>query len=217
MDLPAKPLPAYLAERYEDWKTTIRGADVSRYQKLASEGQHPREMIISCCDSRVHVTSMFEAQAGEFFVHRNIASLVPPFAPNGDRHGTSAALEYGVTVLEVSHLIVAGHSKCGGVHGCYEMCSGNAPELETRSSFVGAWLDILRPGFERLDPDAPEEVRRAALEHQAVLVSLENLMTFPFVRERVEAGTLSLHGVWIDISDGRLMAYDPERKAFAFL
>lgn len=217
MDLPAKPLPAYLVERYQDWENTIRSEDTVRYRRLANEGQNPREMIVSCCDSRVHVTSMFEAQAGEFFVHRNIASLVPPCTPNGDRHGTSAAVEYGVTVLNVAHLIVAGHSDCGGVRGCYDMCSGKAPHLEYRSSFVGGWLDILRPGFERLDPNADEISRLRALEHESVLISLENLMTFPFIRERVELGTLTLHGVWIDINDGKLMAFDPDEKAFVFV
>ena len=201
-----RPLPAYLAKRYLGWKATTYAENKSWYKHLAEDGQHPRAMVISCCDSRVHVTSMFGADSGEFFIHRNVANLVPPYNPDGDYHGTSAAIEYAVNSLKVAHLIVLGHSNCGGVAGCYHMCSGNAPELEEKSSFVGRWMDILKPGFDRL-PNGSEEERMTALEKEAVLVSLENLMSFPFVKAAVEAETLSLHGLWNDIGEGTLEAF----------
>ena len=140
-------------------------------------------MIFSCCDSRVRISSIFGADSGEFFIHRNIANLVPPYEPDGDHHGTSAAIEYAVTALHVPHLIVVGHSKCGGVAGCHAMCSGNAPEMDEPESFVGRWMDILRPGYDRIDQTADHDAQLKALEMQAVIVSLENLLTFPFVRE----------------------------------
>ena len=209
----ARPLPDYLVRRYTGWKATAYAENSSWYRRLAEIGQHPRAMVISCCDSRVHVTAIFGADQGEFFIHRNIANLVPPYAPDSDHHGTSAALEYAVTTLKVAHVIVLGHSGCGGVQGCYDMCSGHAPHLEERSSFVGRWMDILRPGFERL-PEGDEVTRRARLEKEAVLVSLENLMTFPFVAEAVEGGVLTLHGLWNDIGEGGLEAYVPEAGDF---
>ncbi len=209
----ARPLPEYLVKRYHGWKATSYSENRSWYRKLAEDGQHPRAMVISCCDSRVHVTSIFGADSGEFFIHRNIANLVPPYAPDGAQHGTSAAVEYAVGALKVPHLIVLGHSGCGGVKGCYDMCSGNAPDLEKTSSFIGRWMDILRPGFEALPEGSPED-RLAALEKSAVLVSLENLMTFPFVREAVEAGTLTLHGLWNDIGAGGLEGFDPDEDRF---
>ena len=171
-------------------------------------------MIISCCDSRVHVTALFGAEQGEFFIHRNIAALVPPFQPDGDHHGTSAAIEYAVTALKVSQVIVLGHSSCGGVKGCHEMCLGNAPELEKAESFVGRWMDLLRPGFEQVRDIADENARLEALEKKAVLVSLENLMTFPFVAERVMDGSLALHGLWTDIGQGGLHIYDAKADLF---
>lgn len=210
----AKPLPAYLAQRYHGWRATTHKENRAWYRRLAHEGQRPREMIISCCDSRVHVTSIFGADTGEFFIHRNIANLVPPYEPDGDHHGTSAAVEYAVTGLRVSHLIVMGHSNCGGVQSCYEMCEGRAPELEERSSFVGRWMDLLRPGYDRLTAGGDHAGRRRDLEKQSVLISLENLMTFPFVRDAVESGDLTLHGLWTDISEGSLEAFDCERNAF---
>lgn len=209
----AHPLPNYLVTRYHGWKATTYAENKSWYRHLAAEGQHPRAMVISCCDSRVHVTSIFGADQGEFFIHRNIANLVPPYNPDGEYHGTSAAVEYAVGALKVAHLIVLGHSGCGGVEGCYNMCEGKAPEMEETSSFVGRWMDILRPGYDTL-PSGDDDTRKRALEKASVLISLENLMTFPFVREAVENDRLSLHGLWNDISEGGLEAYDPETGTF---
>ena len=210
----ARPLPSYLVQRYHGWKATSYAENQSWYRRLATDGQHPRAMIISCCDSRVHVTSVFGADQGEFFIHRNIANLVPPYESDGGQHGTSAAVEYAVTALKVAHVIVMGHSGCGGVQGCHDMCSGKAPELEEKSSFVGRWMDILRPGFERVQTIADEAERTRALEKEAVLVSLENLMSFPFVAQAVDDGMLSLHGVWLDIGEGGVEQYHPATKAF---
>ena len=209
----ARPLPAYMVTRYHGWKATTYAENKGWYRRLADEGQRPRAMIISCCDSRVHVTSIFGADQGEFFIHRNIANLVPPYNPDGENHGTSATVEYAVNALKVSHLVVLGHSSCGGIEGCYDMCSGNAPELEETTSFIGRWMDILRPGFEAL-PEGDDETRKRALEKASVLVSLENLITFPFVQKAIEDGTLSVHGLWNDIGEGTLEVYDPNVSDF---
>ena len=210
----ARPLPAYMVTRYHGWKATTYAENKGWYRRLADEGQRPRAMIISCCDSRVHVTSIFGADQGEFFIHRNIANLVPPYNPDGENHGTSATVEYAVNALKVSHLVVLGHSSCGGIEGCYDMCSGNAPELEETTSFIGRWMDILRPGYERVSTLHDDEHITTALEKEAVAVSLENLMSFPFVKSAVENDSLSLHGVWNDIGDGRLEVFDPAKHAF---
>lgn len=204
------PLPEYLVRRYQGWRATAYAENRSWYRRLAEDGQRPRAMIVACCDSRVHVTSIFGADQGEFFIHRNIAGLVPPFAPDGDHHGTSAAIEYAVQHLRVAHLVVLGHSQCGGVEGCYAMCEGRAPELLSSTSFIGRWMDILRPGYEALAPG--EDARRLeALERAAVTVSLANLQTFPFVAEAVARGDLTLHGLWNRIGEGTLEAWDDER------
>ncbi|QFT97504.1 Carbonic anhydrase 1 [Roseovarius sp. THAF8] len=209
-----RPLPSYLVQRYKGWKATKYQDNQAWYRHLAQEGQHPRAMIICCCDSRVHVTAIFGADQGEFFLHRNIANLVPPFTPDGQQHGTSAAVEYAVTALKVAHVIVLGHSNCGGVRGCDAMCSGEAPELNDKTSFVGRWMDILRPGYERVKKIKDTDERVAALEKQAVLVSLENLVTFPFVAAAIESGHLTLHGLWHDIGEGEIEHYLPEEGGF---
>lgn len=212
----AKPLPGYLTKRYYGWKATDFDENKAWYQRLAEEGQRPRAMVISCCDSRVHITSIFGAETGEFFIHRNIANLIPPYSPNEDFHGTSAAIEYAVKHLKVSNILLVGHSICGGVQGCFDMCTGNAPDLEDKSSFIGRWMDILKPGFEKIhDPNATREAQLEALEKESVILGLSNLMTFPFVKEAVEAGKLDLHGLWNDIHSGALECYDPTKGAFS--
>ena len=168
----------------------------------------------SCGESRVQATSIFGADSGEFFIHRNIANLVPPFETDGGLHGTSATIEYAVTALKVAHIIVLGHSNCGGVKGCIDMCSGNAPQLEEDSSFVGRWIDILRPGYEKVKQTSKPETLQEDMEKQAVLTSLSNLMTFPFVKAGVEEENLSLHGLWTDIAEGSLEVFDPSRGEF---
>ncbi|MHA3978188.1 carbonic anhydrase [Halovulum sp. GXIMD14794] len=210
----ARPLPKYLIQRYKGWKATDYADSSAWYQRLADEGQRPRAMVISCCDSRVHVTSIFGAEMGEFFIHRNIANLVPPYSPDGNLHGTSAAVEYAVGALNVANLLVLGHSQCGGVQGCLDMCEGNAPELESESSFVGRWMDMLRDGYDRVKGTGDRQQQLRALEKEAVLTSLDNLMTFPQVAQRVEDGTLALHGLWHDIGSGGLECYDPETDSF---
>ena len=214
----ARPLPSYLINRFQGWRATAYIENRASYRRLAAGGQHPRAMIISCCDSRVSATAIFGADdgEGEFFIHRNIANLVPPCTPDGERHGTSAAVEYAVSSLRVAHIIVLGHSNCGGVKSCDDMCSGLAPELEEKTSFVGRWMDILRPGYVRV-AGLPDAERIPALERQAVLVSLENLMTFPFVHDAVADERLTLHGLWNNTGEGSLEQYDAAKGAFVTL
>ena len=210
----ARKLPGYLVNRFRGWHATHYAENKSWFRHLAQEGQHPRTMLIACCDSRVHVTAIFGADQGEFFIHRNIANLVPPYKQDNDHHGTSAAVEYAVSMLKVAHLIVVGHSNCGGVRGCHDMCAGTAPELASGSSFVGNWMEILRPGYVATAGIIDTEARIKAMELESVRISLANLMTFPFVKAAVETERLTLHGVWHDIGEGGLDVYESETDSF---
>ncbi|MFQ6546356.1 carbonic anhydrase [Aestuariibius sp. 2305UL40-4] len=202
-----KPLPGYLVQRYRGWKATTFEENAAWYRNLAEAGQHPRTMVISCCDSRVHVTAIFGADQGEFFIHRNVANLVPPYTPDGDHHGTSAAVEYAVKTLKVGDLIVLGHTNCGGVKACHDRCV-TGEKIE--SDFVGRWLEILEPRWPNVK-DLPADERVKAFEHEAVLVSLENLLGYPFVAEAVDAGRLGVHGAITDIGEGHLSVYDYDK------
>lgn len=212
MGLTAHPVPHYLSDRFRAWKSAKFDDSKAWFARLMSEGQRPRAMLISCCDSRLDTVSMFGAEPGDLFVVRNVANLVPPYAPDQDHHGTSAAVEYAVTALKVAHIVVVGHSSCGGVEACHDMCSGAAPELDKSSSFIGRWMDILRPGYDRIKEEKFESRDEALreLEHEAVRTSVANLYTFPFVKETVEQGLLTLHGAWIDIAGGEMHGLDPD-------
>lgn len=208
-------LPDYLLDRYKDWKETSFPGNRDWFRKLADEGQHPKAMVIACCDSRVAINSVFGQRTGELFVHRNIANLVPPYTPDGNHHGTGAAVEFAVKHLQVEHILVMGHSNCGGVAGCIAMCEGAAPEFETSESLIGRWLDVLRPGFQTVADIENADERQTALEKEGIHVSLENLLGYPFVKEAVEADTLSLHGLWADIADMDLETFDGRIRQFA--
>ena len=205
-DMPVTaPLPGYLSDRYRGWKDGRFEQNKAWFARLATIGQHPRAMVIQCCDSRVNAMEMFGAEPGDLFIVRNVANLVPPHDPDRGHHGTSAAVEYAVNNLKVAHIIVVGHSNCGGVHACHDMCSGTAPELQETTSFIGRWMDILRPGYLTVvDRVEGEAAQKSALEREAVLISLRNLGTFPFVREAVANDELTLHGTWLDIGTGAL-------------
>lgn len=209
------PMPKYLIERYHGWRGTRFEENKTWYARLASEGQRPRAMVISCCDSRVDTLAMFGAEPGDLFVVRNVASIVPRYNPDKEHHGTSAAIEYAVNVLRVAHICVVGHSNCGGVAACYDMCSGEAPELDEKTSFIGRWMDILRPAYERIiGLEGDRKQRLTAMEHEGVLTSLANLQTFPFVEEAVGNNLLTLHGAWVDIGNGSLHVYSHTAGGF---
>lgn len=210
-----KILPNYLINRYKIWRSTIFEDNKSWYLKLAKEGQSPSTMVISCCDARIHVTSIFGSDVGEFFIHRNIANLVPPFNPEGDHHGTSAAVEYAVTVLNVSNIIVLGHSECGGISSGYDLCKRD--ENSESSFFVDKWLKILKPAYQIVidkDINLPKADQIKNLEKESVKTSIKNLIEFPFVNEAIKKNHLALHGLWHDIGTANLEVLDPNTFQF---
>ncbi len=223
-------LPPYLVARFASWRALSYEPNRIWIARLAEDGQHPRTMVVSCCDSRVETVRMFGAEPGDLFVVRNVANLVPPYLPDHSHHGTSAAVEYAVTVLKVAHILVVGHSNCGGVAACdalwgsAEQGRGFDPETECdddghgrgEGGFIARWIEMLRPGWERVRAQEPDPARRqTALEHEAVRTSIANLESFPFVARAVAEERLSLHGAWVDIHAGELYALDPVTGQFA--
>jgi carbonic anhydrase len=182
----------------------------SRYAALAETGQRPEIMIIGCCDSRVSPEVIFDASPGEMFVVRNVANLVPPYAPDSNYHGTSAALEFAVQALKVKHIVVLGHAHCGGI-GAFV----NEPAPLSPGDFIGKWMTMIAPAAERLGaPGRDMADYLVRLERAAIEQSLTNLMTFPYVRQRVEAGELDLHGAYFGVATGVLLLRDPSDGSF---
>ncbi len=187
----------------------------SLYQHLVKEGQTPKTLIVACCDSRVDPAIVLDSEPGDLFVIRNVANLVPPAEGRAGHHGTTAAIEYGVRILGVQHIIVLGHAHCGGI-GTLMKTGG----ITVPGSFIDDWMRLVESA--RLSvlaelPNAPYKDQVRACEMRAILVSLENLMTFPWLQEKVIAGTLSLHGWYFDIEQGQLLRYNKDAKVFEAL
>src|SRR5689334_8142040 len=183
----------------------------SRYRQLSVHGQSPEVMVIGCCDSRVSPEVIFDAGPGELFVMRNIANLVPTYQPDSAAHGVSAALEFAVQVLKVKHIVVLGHAQCGGIRAFVDKI-----EPLTPGDFIGRWMAMfIKPG-EVVEQRSHETMQDfvTRIEKAAVFRSLENLMTFPFVRARVESGELQLHGAYFGVAEGTLFVLDKATKEF---
>ena len=179
------------------------------------DGQKPQALLIGCCDSRVDPAVLLDCDLGDLFILRNIANLVPPYLKSNEYHGVSSSLEYAVCHLEVSDIIILGHSECGGIEALME--SANSGET---GEFIGRWVNIAASARDKVLQDLPEESQEKqarGCEKEAILVSLKNLMTFPWVKDRVSKGQLSLHGWYYNIGTGQLRYYNQLSGEFEIL
>jgi len=203
--------PHHLLEGYRAFTSQRLPTEQSRYRELSELGQSPEVMVIGCCDSRVSPEVIFDAGPGELFVVRNVANLVPVYAPDGGAHGVSAALEYAVRALHVKHIVVLGHAQCGGIRAFIDKAAPLSP-----GDFIGKWMAMfVKPGevVEQREHESMQEFT-VRIEKAAVFRSLENLMTFPFVQAAVERGALQLHGAYFGVSEGSLFVLDRDAKEF---
>jgi carbonic anhydrase len=203
--------PQHLLAGYRSFTAQRLPTEQSRFRELAERGQSPEVMVIGCCDSRVSPEVIFDARPGELFVVRNVANLVPVYQPDSGAHGVSAALEYAVSVLRVKHIVVLGHAQCGGIRAFIDNSAPLSP-----GDFIGKWMAMfIKPGeqVERRDHETMQDFT-VRIEKAAVFRSLENLMTFPFVRAPVERGNISLHGAYFGVAEGSLFVLDPVTKEF---
>ena len=203
--------PQHLLDGYRTFTSQRLPTEQTRYRELSERGQSPAVMVIGCCDSRVSPEVIFDAGPGELFVVRNVANLVPVFQPDGGAHGVSAALEYAVQVLKVKHVVVLGHAQCGGIRAFIDDIDPLSP-----GDFIGRWMAMfIKPG-EQVSQREHESRQdfTTRIEKAAVFRSLENLMTFPFVRNAVERGEMALHGAYFGVAEGSLFVLDAEAKEF---
>lgn len=201
-----------LVQGYRTYRDGSFEKSRSLIEDLVERGQRPEVAVIACSDSRVDPAILFQADPGDLFVVRNVANLVPPMEEEGTYHGTSAALEFAVLGLGVKHLVVLGHAHCGGIKLMMDTQPGTSS-----FKYVSPWVSMLAAAHRRVLAtmgQADDKERIQACEQNAVLVSLENLTTFSWVRERVESGDLQLHGWYVDIALPELSAYDWESGKF---
>ena len=205
--------PDHLADRFRRFKFRHFAPNQDHYEELATYGQNPDTMIISCCDSRVDPETIFNAMPGELFVVRNVAKLVPPYETGGRYHGVSTAIEFAIMNLRVKHVVVMGHSGCGGIKAALDKKAA----IETEAHFISRWMSMLDDA--RLTVLAAHQMksqseRVSALEREGIKHSIKNLRTFPFVKDLEDKGRLGLHGAHFEIATGQLSVLNQVTNEF---
>ncbi|HSZ10940.1 MAG TPA: carbonic anhydrase [Rhizomicrobium sp.] len=196
-------LAGYRAFKAQRWPE-----ERAHYEELAKRGQNPEYLVIACSDSRADPATIFDASPGELFVVRNVAAIVPPFESDATHHGTSAAIAFAVLSLNVRNIVVMGHAQCGGIAAALN------GKLAKDVPFLSHWIELLEPALAHSEHIADHAARHVAMERDSVRLSLANLLTFPFVAERVRADELMLHGARFGIANGQLEILDPKTDAF---
>ena len=212
-----KQFPDHLADRFRRFKYRHFAPNIDHYEKLATEGQNPDVMVVSCCDSRVDPETLFSAMPGELFVVRNVANLVPPFETQGKYHGVSAALEFAALNIRVKHIVVLGHSGCGGVRACLD----HNTTRQTAAQFIVNWVSMLDDARDKVLAAQPAtgdlSSLHGALEREGIKTSVANLRTFPCIQILEGRGSITLHGAYFDIARGVLEVLDRETGEFVAL
>lgn len=207
--------PLNLVEGFQRFRQRHFESNDNLYQQLVKEGQTPKMLVVACCDSRVDPALVLDCAPGDLFVIRNVANLVPPSEDRAGHHGTTAAIEYAIRILEVEHIIVLGHAHCGGINTLVKTGGVSNPD-----SYMADWMCLAESARASVMADMPLatlEEQLHACEQRAILVSLDNLMTFSWVKERVQQGVLKLHGWYFDIEQGQLLHFDPAAQRFEAL
>jgi carbonic anhydrase len=207
-------LPKGLVDGYRLWRHAELPQERGRLAQLAALGQAPQAFIVACCDSRVSPETIFSSGPGELFVLRNVANVIPPYQPDGRHHGTSAAIEFALLGLAVPHIVVMGHSHCGGVKAYLN----SSFDSDARGDFIGHWMDLIHGAKEdalERQPGLTGRDLELATEEAAIRLSIKNLRTFPEIQRREAEGLIALHGAHLDIANGELTVMDAETGAFA--
>ena len=205
--------PEKLADRYRRFHHRHFLPKAEDYEELAAYGQNPEAMIISCSDSRVDPETIFSAMPGEMFVVRNVANLVPPYETGGKFHGVSTAIEYAVLNLRVKHIIIMGHSGCGGIKAALDQSAAR----QTEAQFISRWMSMLDDARLRImaaHQMSPQQEKLVALEKEGIKTSIRHLRTFPFISDAENKGRLALHGAYFDIATGTLSVLNHSRGEF---
>ncbi len=180
--------------------------------ELVERGQNPKALFIGCSDSRVIPDLMIQTKPGDLFVVRNIGNFVAPFKPDEDYHATASAIEYGVNILEVSEIIICGHTHCGAIKSLFK------PEQTKNYIHIKKWLELGERAKSLAmisqSENSDEEVLLRMTEKFSIISQIDNLLTYPCVKLAVETGKIHIHGWYYDIENGNIDYYDPESYSF---
>ncbi|AKF25537.1 carbonic anhydrase [Sulfurovum lithotrophicum] len=197
---------------HESFRKIAFNKSKERFRKLVEEGQNPKALFIGCSDSRVMPAMITSSRPGDLFIVRNIGNFVAPFNPDADFHATASAIEYAVSILEVSDIIVCGHSDCGAIAALYKEIRQTPENIHTVK-----WLELGQEAKKvalLTHRNSGKEVLQRYTEKISVVFQLDNLLSYPGVKKRVEEGTLFLHGWHYNIENGEIVYYDDENFEF---
>ena len=206
-------LPTFLIERYKKWKNKEYNTNKKLFETLYKDGQKPHSLLIGCSDSRVNMLEIFKASPGELFVHRHIAALVPKYNKKNSLCALLATLEYAVCFLEVKNILVVGHSRCGGVKNYFCNFNKKKEMVDKKHKGLNNWLNLMKPIGKVLKGD-PNEYNYETLEKKTVLLSMQNLISYPFVDDYIKNKKLVICGLWHNIKTGDLEVYNVKNKKF---
>lgn len=203
-----------LINGFKQFQTEYFDKDPDLYNRLVNDGQSPKVMVIACSDSRIDPAILTKSEPGDIFSVRNIAAMVSPDDDSDHRgHGTAAAVEYAVKVLKVQHIVILGHALCGGIHAL----ASSGEDLEQDNGFIARWISIgadARNKVRQVFPEKTVNEHSQILEKTSLLVSINNLMSYSWLREAVENGQLKLHAWYFDMPNGALLNYNPTTNTF---
>ncbi len=204
-----------LLKGFADFRLGYYHDHLDLFEKLATEGQSPKILIVGCADARVDPGILTQTKPGDIFTVRNIGAMVPPALdpPDSQQHGTSAAIEFAVRGLQVEHIVILGHALCGGIAALVDGDKSAFADYDYLSTWTAIAQDVRDLAVEKLKGCAKDDILRA-VEQAAVVNSVKNLMSFPWIAERVKAGTLVLHAWWFNLTKGQLYAFNPAALAF---
>ncbi len=204
------PLPDFLLNGYKDWIDNTFARKKNLFKKL-SRGQNPKALVISCCDSRVHADKIFKADEGDFFIHRNIANIIPKYKNSSKGNETLAALEYGLGSLKIRNIIILGHSNCGGINHALNLFS-NKEEYKNQS--LDNWIKNIKPAYKLIDRNKSGKEQLNSLEKMNIINSISNLEKIPIVNKLNSKKQLNIYGLWFEIKSGKIMILNREKKIF---
>ena len=204
-----------LLKGFADFRLGYYHDHLDLFEKLATEGQSPKILIVGCADARVDPGILTQTKPGDIFTVRNIGAMVPPaqIPPDNRQHGTSAAIEFAVRGLAVEHIVILGHALCGGIAALVDGDKSAFADYDYLSTWTAIAQDVRDLAVEKLKGRPKGEIVRV-VEQAAVVNSVRNLMSFPWIAERVKAGTLVLHAWWFNLTKGQLYAFNPASLAF---
>ena len=208
-------LPVFLINKYIDWKENIFQKKQNLYESLEKKGQKPKAFIVCCCDSRVDANQIFAANPGDFFIHRNVANLIPDLNVNNTNHEIASSIDYAILTLKISRIIILGHSSCGGIDYAFNKFSDKNNNEDDYS--LNNWIQSVKSSYNKIDKSKSKKDAIKSLEKESIINSIENLKNYKKIHKLILENKIQIHGLFFEISTGKITQYNEFSKKFEMI